>query len=205
MSKETENNTKKETKALEVPKKRIPYFDDAKGAALEKEAIKWAGTPYVPNTMIIGVGVDCLRLPVALYRAFGLLQGFKFPEYRALQAAERNLGLVLEGIRENGFQNDPKKGMVTKIVKIERSPTEEEAKTNGNSDPVLEDGKEQLFKPKCGSLIVFKVGKDETIHLGLALTSGFIHVMPNRHARREGFTEKWQKRVLSVWEPTVEE
>lgn len=168
-----------------TPKKRVPLFDsDEKMQALETEAKKWFGTPYLPQTMIMGVGADCLRLPCALYRAYGILQGFEFPDYKTLQSSSRNQKLIEEGLKESGFIRDPNDGI-------------EEEKVDGE-DPV------KVLKPKCGSLVLFKIGKEETIHLGLALTSGFIHVMPSRRARRESFTEKWQKRLVSVWEPTVE-
>ena len=56
-------------------------------------------------------------------------------------------------------------------------------------------------KLQPGDLLVFALGKQETVHLGLHLSSGFVHVMPNHTARRDDMTEKWKGRLKSVWRP----
>lgn len=158
-----------------------PFFDEKRAKALETEAMKWTGTPYIPNLMVKGRGVDCCRLPIALYQAFGLFtyEGFKMPEYKAFQDGEKSLEMLVSELKKGGFQEDPRKG--TQRIK--------------DND---------VFAPACGSLVVFRVGRERKLHVGLALTSGFLHVMPGKNTRRDGFNKAWRDRVESVWVPSVE-
>ena len=41
-------------------------------AAIVAEALGWEGTPYHPNAMVKGIGVDCAMFPNACYSALGL-------------------------------------------------------------------------------------------------------------------------------------
>lgn len=54
---------------------------------------------------------------------------------------------------------------------------------------------------KPGDLLVFKVGRNQTVHLGVKLSSGFFHVMPSHTARRDGLTQRWKGRLTSIWRP----
>lgn len=170
---------KKETKA-EVQKELRPFFNEHRSQSLEKEALNWAGTPYLPNTMLRGRGVDCCRLPFALYQSIGLVSPKTvLPEYKAFQDGKRSQTLLADQLETLGFAKEPNKAM--------------------------KKGKEgDVFAPPCGSLLVFEIGRERKLHLGLALTSGFLHVMPNRPARREGITKAWVKRVVAVWTPFVQ-
>jgi len=59
-----------------------------------------------------------------------------------------------------------------------------------------------LDKLQPGDLLVFSIGKEETVHLGLHLSDGFAHVMPSHTARRDALTATWKKRLKSAWRPT---
>lgn len=70
-----------------------------------REALSWQRTPYHPHAMIKGVGVDCARLPEAVYKAVGLLPAdVAFPQfseqYFLHQNAEVYLAEVVKHARE---------------------------------------------------------------------------------------------------------
>lgn len=50
-------------------------MDDA-GARVVAEARRWRGTPYRDNARVLGHGVDCARLLIAVYSAAGLIEDF---------------------------------------------------------------------------------------------------------------------------------
>jgi cell wall-associated NlpC family hydrolase len=54
--------------------------DAAKRAEIVAEAMTWLNTPYHHNSSIKKVGVDCARLPAAIYYAVGLIPLVE-PEY----------------------------------------------------------------------------------------------------------------------------
>lgn len=45
----------------------------AQRAEVVRLARKWVGTPYLSNAMVLGAGIDCAMLLVAVYREAGLL------------------------------------------------------------------------------------------------------------------------------------
>jgi hypothetical protein len=62
--------------------KVTPFYNTPeRRAALEKAALAWLGTPFVPNACLRGHGVSCQKLAGSLYIETGFLpQGFEIPE-----------------------------------------------------------------------------------------------------------------------------
>lgn len=50
--------------------------------AIEDEARRWLGTPYHSHARVLGIGVDCAQLPIAVYSALGLIPELA-PKYAA--------------------------------------------------------------------------------------------------------------------------
>jgi len=48
-------------------------IEQAQRAEVVRVARKWIGTPYVSNAMVLGAGVDCAMLLVAVYRECGMI------------------------------------------------------------------------------------------------------------------------------------
>jgi cell wall-associated NlpC family hydrolase len=67
------------------------------------EALRWEGTPYHHRARVLGVGVDCAQLPLAVYHACGLIPDLD-PKYTTdwmlHRDEERYLGVVRDHARE---------------------------------------------------------------------------------------------------------
>lgn len=70
----------------------------AQRAAVVAEARSWLRTPYHHAAQLKGAGVDCAMLPMAVYRAAGLIPEFEFdrypPDWHLHRDEERYLGIV---------------------------------------------------------------------------------------------------------------
>lgn len=82
----------------------LPASISAQRAAVVAEARTWLRTPYHHAGTIKGAGVDCAMLPLAVYRATGLLPEFSFddypPDWHLHRDAERYLEIVTCFARE---------------------------------------------------------------------------------------------------------
>ena len=67
-------------------------------AAIVAEAMSWLGTPYAHRQRLKGVGVDCAQLPLAVYRACGLLPEVEPEAYAAQWHLHRGEELYLDTV-----------------------------------------------------------------------------------------------------------
>jgi cell wall-associated NlpC family hydrolase len=69
-------------------------------AEIVEVARKWIGTPYLSNGMIVGAGVDCAMILVAVYRAVGIVpEGFDprpYPPMWHIHQADERYRLLVE-------------------------------------------------------------------------------------------------------------
>ncbi len=77
---------------------------DPRREAVVAEARSWLGTPYHHAAQVKSAGADCAMLPMAVYRAAGLIPDFPVeqypPDWHLHRDAERYLGVVLRFARE---------------------------------------------------------------------------------------------------------
>jgi cell wall-associated NlpC family hydrolase len=82
----------------------VPATEAAQRAAVVTEARSWLRTPYHHAAQIKGVGADCAMLPMAVYRAAGVIPDFEAerycPDWHLHQSEERYLATVLRFARE---------------------------------------------------------------------------------------------------------
>ena len=68
--------------------------------AIVDEAMRWLETPYHHDARIMGGGVDCLQILIAVYSAVGLIAdvdaGYYPPDWMMHRAEERYLAGVLD-------------------------------------------------------------------------------------------------------------
>lgn len=58
-----------------------PDQEEAEREAVWAEALTWQGTPYHHRAAVKGQGVDCARLPIAVYAAVGVVEPFDPGQY----------------------------------------------------------------------------------------------------------------------------
>lgn len=91
-------------------------------AAIVAEARSWLRTPYAHLACVKGHGVDCARLPIAVYAAVGIIEAFDpgyFPEDYMLHRGEEH---YLRFVEQYGrrIESEPQPGdlVITKVGRV---------------------------------------------------------------------------------------
>src|SRR5579871_1266486 len=143
-------------------------------ASLQREALRWVGTPFAAHSRVMGGGVDCVNLAAALYLECGFLKEFNPPAY------------AMDGGTHNG-----KSQLIDWLISSRRFfLMAEKFDPNGG------------WKPDCGDLLCFRFGRSEH-HAGVMLLDGkFIHALAGRCVQITSLQDPIFKRTLqAVYRP----
>jgi len=69
--------------------------------AIRAEALSWCGTKFRHGAALKGIGVDCIHLVEAVFRAVGLVPEGLLPTYPPDWHLHQREELLLEGLREH--------------------------------------------------------------------------------------------------------
>ena len=78
----------------------IPYYHtEALREALIEESRRWIGTPFMAHVRHPGVGVDCVNLAYALYKATGFAKDEALPAYHVGAGRHLPISQIIDWIR----------------------------------------------------------------------------------------------------------